>query len=57
MLTGDTTMRTITFHPDGSSTYDLSPKEIKAKLRASVPPGERIFSGSAGSVEWDSGAQ
>ena len=55
MLTGETTIRTITYHPDGSSTYNLSPKEIKAMLRASVPQGERIFSGSVGAVEWDSG--
>lgn len=55
MLTGETTIRTITYHPDDSSTYNLSPKEIKAKLRASVPQGERIFSGSVGAVEWDSG--
>ncbi|HEY0491737.1 MAG TPA: flagellar assembly protein A [Telluria sp.] len=57
MLTGDTTIRTISYHPDGSSTYDKSVKEIKAMLRANVPAGERIFSGSVGSVDWDSGAQ
>lgn len=57
MLTGDTAIRTITYHPDGESKYNLSPKEIKAMLRSSVPQGERIFSGSVGSVEWDSGGE
>lgn len=57
MLTGDTAIRTISYHPDGESRYNLSPKEIKAMLRSSVPQGECIFSGSVGSVEWDSGAQ
>ena len=57
MLTGDTAIRTLSYHPDGDSKYNLSPKEIKTMLRSSVPQGERIFSGSVGSVEWDSGAQ
>lgn len=57
MLTGEATVRAIKYHPDGDSTYNLTPKEIKAKLRATIPQGECIFAGSVGSVDWDSGMQ
>jgi hypothetical protein len=49
---GDTVVRTMPFNPDGSSTFDLPPKDIKARLRARSVPGEMIFSGSAGTVSW-----
>ena len=55
VLTGETAVHAIKYHPDGDSTYNLTPKEIKARLRATVPQGECIFAGSAGSVDWDSG--
>ncbi|MBZ2208190.1 flagellar assembly protein A [Massilia soli] len=54
-LTGETAVHAIKYQPNGDSTYDLTPKEIKAKLRATVPQGECIFAGSTGSVDWDSG--
>ncbi|RJG15552.1 flagellar assembly protein A [Massilia cavernae] len=56
MLTGETTVRSMVYRPDDSSNYDLPPREIKAKLRAGVPAGERIFSGSVGTVDWNSGS-
>ena len=56
-LSGETAVYAIKYHPDGDSTYNLTPKEIKSRLRATVPQGECIYSGSAGSVDWDSGIQ
>jgi hypothetical protein len=52
MLNGDTAVRTMKFNPDGSSTYDIPAKEIKARLRAGAAGGELIFSGSEGAVDW-----
>lgn len=49
---GDTVVRTMTFNPDGSSTFDLPAKDIKARLRARGANGEVIFSGSQGTVNW-----
>ncbi|MFC0135318.1 hypothetical protein CR105_14190 [Massilia eurypsychrophila] len=49
---GDTVVRTMPFNPDGSSTFDLPPKDIKARLRARGVVGEMIFSGSSGTVSW-----
>ncbi|MDB5917219.1 MAG: hypothetical protein JWR40_1453 [Massilia sp.] len=54
MLNGDTVVRTMTFNPDGSSTYDMPAREIKTRLRAGAAGGELIFSGSQGAVEWAS---
>lgn len=51
-LTGATTVRTMHFKPDGSSTYDMPAKDIKARLRASAAGGELIFSGSEGAIDW-----
>ena len=52
MVQGDTLVRTMAFNPDGSSTYDLPAKDIKARLRSSVAGGDKIFSGSQGTVHW-----
>jgi hypothetical protein len=52
-LTGDTVVRLMKFNPDGSSTYDLPSKDIKARLRG-VATGEVLFAGSVGSFEWSS---
>jgi hypothetical protein len=51
---GDIVVRTMNFNPDGTSTYDLPAKEIKAQLRSAAVPGDLIFSGSQGAVEWTS---
>lgn len=55
MVTGDTTVRSMKFNPDGSSTFDLPPKDIKARLRGAAD-GEVLYSGSAGSFSWNSEA-
>ena len=52
MVQGDTLVRTMAFNPDGSSTYDLPPKDIKARLRSSAAGGAMIFSGSQGTINW-----
>ncbi|MDL2354237.1 MAG: FapA family protein [Pseudomonadota bacterium] len=52
MVQGDTIVRTMPFNPDGSSTYDLPAKDIKARLRASGAGRALIFSGSDGAVDW-----
>ncbi|MDB5756235.1 MAG: hypothetical protein JWR56_2663 [Massilia sp.] len=49
---GDTVVRTMKFNPDGSSTFDIPPKDIKARLRPNSPQGEVIFAGSDGPIEW-----
>jgi hypothetical protein len=41
------------YTPDGSSTYDLQPREIKALLRGNVA-ATLLFSGSDGAFAWDS---
>ncbi|MFD2368266.1 flagellar assembly protein A [Pseudoduganella sp. GCM10020061] len=51
-LRGDVMVRTMRFNPDGSSVYHLPVKEIKARLRGGQQLGERIASGSTGSVHW-----
>ena len=52
MVNGDTLVRTMKFNPDGSSTYDLPSKDIKARLRSSAAGGELIFTGSQGAIDW-----
>jgi hypothetical protein len=53
ILTGDVVVRSMKFNPDGSSTYDLPPKDIKARVRGAAK-GEAIYAGSRGPVEWTS---
>ncbi|MES2152300.1 MAG: flagellar assembly protein A [Pseudomonadota bacterium] len=53
-LSGDTVVRILNFNPDGSSTYDLPPKDIKTRLRASGAGGSVIYAGSCGPVTWNS---
>jgi hypothetical protein len=52
MLNGDTIVRTMKFNPDGTSTYDMPAKDIKARLRSNAAGGELIFSGSQGAIDW-----
>lgn len=49
---GDMVVRTMKFNPDGSSTFDIPPKDIKARLRPNSAQGEVIFAGSDGTIEW-----
>ncbi|MES2298612.1 MAG: hypothetical protein V4582_16325 [Pseudomonadota bacterium] len=51
-VSGDTLVRTMKFHADGKSVYDMQSKDIKAYLRGSSVGGDIIFSGSGGKVEW-----
>jgi hypothetical protein len=52
LVQGETTVRTMKFNPDGSSTYDLPAKDIKARLRSNAAGGEMIFSGGQGAIDW-----
>lgn len=51
-ITGETLVRTMVFNPDAGAVYDRTPKEIKAKLRATTSGLNPIFSGSSGAVDW-----
>jgi hypothetical protein len=52
---GDVQVRALHFHPDGSSTYDLPVRDIKARLR-DAEHTEVLFAGSSGSFSWHSEA-
>jgi hypothetical protein len=51
---GDTIVRTLKFNPDGTSTFDLPAKDIKARLRSSSAGCSVIFSGAYGTIDWNS---
>ncbi len=51
-VAGDILVRSMKFNPDVGPAYDLTPKEIKAKVRASTSGLNAIFSGNSGSVDW-----
>lgn len=55
-LSGDTVVRVLKFNPDGSSTFDLPPKDIKARVRAANKTGAVIYAGANGPVNWITGA-
>jgi hypothetical protein len=52
MVQGDTVVRTMKFNPDGSSTFDIPAKDIRAKLRSNAVEGEVILAVSAGTISW-----
>jgi uncharacterized protein (DUF342 family) len=52
-VAGDTQVRALRFIPDGSSTYDLPARDIKARLRG-VLDVTVLFGGSDGSFDWSS---
>jgi hypothetical protein len=54
MLSGDTIVRLSKFMPDGSSTHDLPPKEIKQRLRGSGLTGSVLAARGTGSIHWSS---
>ena len=51
-VAGEILVRSMKFNPDIGPAYDLTPKEIKAKVRANTSGLNAIFSGSSGSVDW-----
>jgi hypothetical protein len=51
---GDIIVRTLKFNPDGTSTFDLPAKDIKARLRSTSAGSDVIFSGSHGTIDWGS---
>ncbi|GAB3466953.1 hypothetical protein GCM10027321_33840 [Massilia terrae] len=53
-VSGETRVRMIHFDPDGSTTYDLPVREIKARLRG-IASSQILFAGSSGSFNWHSG--
>jgi hypothetical protein len=48
---GEMQVRADPFHADGSPTYDLPAREIKARLRE-VGRGALLFAGASGPFEW-----
>lgn len=52
-LRGDTQVRTLPFSPDGSSAFDLAPRDIKARLRTAAV-SSLLFTGSSGPFAWTS---
>lgn len=49
---GDILVRSMKFNPDNGPAYDLGPKELKAKVRATTSGLNAIFAGSSGAVDW-----
>ncbi len=54
MVDGDTQLRSMKFNPDGTSTYDLPPKEIKLRTRGNSTGGDAMFNGASGKIAWRS---
>ncbi|WP_371859641.1 flagellar assembly protein A [Pseudoduganella namucuonensis] len=52
LVEGETVVRTMLYNPDHGAAYDLAPREIKSRLRATASRVAAIFSGSSGSVDW-----
>jgi hypothetical protein len=52
-LRGDTQVRALPFSPDGSSAYDLHPRDIKARLRTAAL-SHLLFTGASGEFRWTS---
>ena len=54
MVSGDTTLRSITYQLDGSTLYDLPSKDIKARLRTNTEGSEILLTAEEGKIEWRS---
>jgi hypothetical protein len=52
---GETQVRLLKYLPDDRSTFDLPPREIKARLRG-TQGAEPLFAGSVGGFDWSSAA-
>ncbi|MGZ5202689.1 MAG: flagellar assembly protein A [Telluria sp.] len=55
MVQGDVQVRAAHYHPDGTSTYDLPVRDIKARLRE-TENSQVLFAASSGSFSWHSEA-
>ncbi|MCE3262167.1 MAG: hypothetical protein K0R43_1246 [Pseudoduganella sp.] len=55
-VSGDITVRKLIFNPDLGPAYLLSPKEVKARLRAAQGNQQPLFSGSSGEFDWSASA-
>lgn len=55
LVAGETRVRMVPFNPDGSTTYDLPVREIKARL-SDIASAQVLFSGSSGRFAWNSAA-
>ena len=51
-VTGDTLVRKMVFNPDHGPAYHLTPKEVKARLRATAAPKDTLFNGAFGAMDW-----
>ncbi|MFL6660428.1 MAG: flagellar assembly protein A [Massilia sp.] len=56
MLVGDTQLRSMKFHPDGSTLFDLPSKDIKSRLRSNADggAGDLLLAESSGAIDWRS---
>jgi hypothetical protein len=52
-LRGDTQVRALPFSPDGSSAYDLNPRDIKSRLRTAAV-SHLLYAGASGEFRWTS---
>lgn len=52
LLTGDVLLRTMSFAPDGNPPYDRPAKDLKAKVRTTVPGMNVVYAGSQGPLDW-----
>jgi hypothetical protein len=52
VVDGDVLVRSMSFSLDDGPVYDRTPKEIKAKVRATAAGMTVLFSGSSGSIDW-----
>ncbi|MDQ2820912.1 MAG: FapA family protein [Pseudomonadota bacterium] len=52
-LRGDTQVRALPFSPDGTRAYDLSPRDIKARLRTAAA-SQLLYAGASGEFRWTS---
>ena len=53
VLRGDTQVRALPFSPDGSSAYDLHPRDIKTRLRTAAV-SHLLYAGATGEFRWTS---
>lgn len=52
LLTGEVLLRSMPYLPDGPPPHDLSPKELKARVRSAAPGMVTLFAGSEAPLHW-----